>query len=354
MKKSVFLCLVMFAVFSLGCKHKEMGENEKALEELNKEFKAFQDANGQGDSAFAFVDKYIDLASKFEKDSDLYKAIECEKVILEIYAQTWDKPMPKTAFRLWSIGYKYRLLNEYDSAVTYLQNAIEITDNLKKNDETTDSVHERLLASCYQDLALIYSDKGENQKAIESLEAVFKYQPIQVKFDKEIVAHYSDLLASLYCKEANYASAIKYFEKALCFYQEVKPDSVFLIDSVREGLLDAKYMMAIKEGQIDDYLTKYIFVISCDEGDSPARQQGMTGEYVLLEFANWNLNSKTSLYDVNKETTNKPIDIVIMRDNKVEKHHFEDKVGILFHLREVGKEERDRINTIYKRWKTNL
>ena len=346
------LCLIIFTFFSGSCKKRELGENDKALEELNREYNEFKKMNGQWPSAFAFVDRYDSLSSRFEKAGDLHKAIECDKVMLEIFTHIWNEPVPRVAFRQWSIGFLYRELQEYDSAVSYFNEAIKTFQNVEKFDASTDSINESLLLGCYEDLVLVYSGKGDHQKAIESIESLFRFQPLKSNKDKENAAVYSDLLATLYYEEEYYDDAATYYEKALNLYKEVCPDSISLIDKVREDLIATKYKIAEEDGILSDDLPGCVFVITCREGDTPARQQGMTGEYILLEFADWNLNSKMSLYDKNNEMTNQPIDIVIMRGHVVEKHHFEDKVGIDFHLKEIGKDERDRVNTEYKLWKS--
>lgn len=344
--------MIIFTFFSGSCKKRELGVNDKALEELNREYNEFKKTNGQGPSAYAFVDRYDSLSSRFYEAGDLHKAIECEKVMLEIFTQIWDEPVPRVAFRQWSIGFLYREAQEYDSAVTYLNKAIKTIQNVEKFDAYTDSVNESILLGCYKDLALVYSGKGNRQKAIESLESLFRFQPLKSNKDKENAAVYLDLLAALYYKETHYDDAATYYEKALNLYEVICPDSTSLIKKTRENLIEAKSKIAEENGILSDDLPGFVFVITCKEGDTPARQQGMSGEYILLEFADWNLNSKTSLYEKNKEMTNQPIDIVIMRDHVVEKHHFEDKVGIDFHLKEIGKDERDRVNTEYKLWKS--
>jgi len=352
MKKSIVLCLAVFAVLTVGCKQKELGENEQALEALNESYKTFTETNGDEDTALTIANQYTDLSSRFEEEGNLEKSIECDKTILEIYSKIWDKPVEKVAFMQWSIGYKYRKLNELDSADAYLNKAIETAESVEKDDISTDSIHQRFLSGCYQELALLYSDKGDHQKAIESIESVFKYQPLQLDRDKEVHAAYSDLLATIYNAEGDFKASADYYEKALTLYKEVCPDSITLIDNIRESLLEVIYQAAINDGGSSDILSNSTFSVICDEGDTPAKQQGMTGEYVLLEYADWNMNSKVSLYDIFDQTKEAPIDIVIMRDDIVEKHHFEKNIGIRLHLKEVGKTERDRINKVYTQWKT--
>lgn len=354
MKDFSVLCLSVLTLCLTGCKDqpKALSENEKALAVLNEEYEAFTKKNGQGEAAFGFVEKYLDLCKRLEKEGDVKNALECEKVMLEIYEHTWDEPVQKTAFCLWSIANKYSTLKEYDSAEAYFMKAVKMGKELEKTVEFNDPVTEWLIASSYHALGLIYSDKGENQKAIEALEEAEQHQPLVNNEDRQLAASYNDYLGILYENNLDYANAAHYYEKALTLYQEVRPDSIALINKTRDNMLAAKYQAAVKDGTVSDFLADHVIVAVCDEGDTEARKQGMTGEYILLEFAGWNVGSKESVYDVNMETMEESIDMVIMRGSNIERHHFEDKIGIKFQVREVSKEERNRIVADYKKWKS--
>ena len=77
----------------------------------------------------------------------------------------------------------------------------------------------------------------------------------------------------------------------------------------------------------------------------------MEGEYILLEYADWNQNSSTSLFDKNDELRGKPKDILVLKDGIITQHHFENTIGAQIGLKYVGKEERHRINKVYEDWK---
>ena len=77
--------------------------------------------------------------------------------------------------------------------------------------------------------------------------------------------------------------------------------------------------------------------------ETPASQQGMSGEYYLLEYSDWNFE--------NDELKDKPKDIVVMKDGVITKHHFEDTIGIQLGIKFVSKEEKQRITETYHKWK---
>ena len=95
----------------------------------------------------------------------------------------------------------------------------------------------------------------------------------------------------------------------------------------------------------------YIFIATVVDGDSPARQQQMSGEYIVLEFADWNIESTTSLYDVNGQMRGKPKTVVVMKNDEISQHNFENTIGVRFDLKKVGQKEKVRIMEKYHQWK---
>jgi hypothetical protein len=109
--------------------------------------------------------------------------------------------------------------------------------------------------------------------------------------------------------------------------------------------------MAIANKNARAFCEEHCFTATIVEGNTPAKQQGMSGEYVLLEFADWNQDSDTSLFDKSEELTGKPKNILVMKDGIISQHHFENVIGAQSGLKYVGREEKQRINKAYEEWK---
>lgn len=77
----------------------------------------------------------------------------------------------------------------------------------------------------------------------------------------------------------------------------------------------------------------------------------MDGEYIILEFADWNQDSTTSLFDKNKDMKGKPKDIVVMKGEVVSKYHFDNIIGVQFGLKRIDFNEHKRIKKVYEEWK---
>ena len=115
--------------------------------------------------------------------------------------------------------------------------------------------------------------------------------------------------------------------------------------------LVTKYLLALSSENMTDFLSGHAFIITVSEGDTPAKQQGMFGEYYILEFADWTQDCMTSLFDKNEEMRGKPKDILVMKDGVVRQYHFENAIGVNFGVKEIDPDERMRINMAYKDWK---
>lgn len=83
-------------------------------------------------------------------------------------------------------------------------------------------------------------------------------------------------------------------------------------------------------------MQEYAFIATTVDGDSPAKQKGLDGEYFMLEFADWNINSQESLIEINNSMRGKPKAIVVMKGKEISTYHFENTIGVQFDLKQIG------------------
>ena len=79
----------------------------------------------------------------------------------------------------------------------------------------------------------------------------------------------------------------------------------------------------------------------------------MEGEYVVLEFADWTIESDNSLFDKYKELRGKPKTIVVMKGDAISQYHFENTIDVKFNFKKIGSQEKQRILKAYSEWKKN-
>ena len=87
-----------------------------------------------------------------------------------------------------------------------------------------------------------------------------------------------------------------------------------------------------------------------EDGDSPARQQGMAGEYVVLEFCGWHIGDEQSFVKTFNAYQTQPKDIVVIKDGIITKHHFEAKIGAWIKTKDLTKEEKQLLKEAYEKW----
>ena len=98
-------------------------------------------------------------------------------------------------------------------------------------------------------------------------------------------------------------------------------------------------------------MADHCLVARVASGNNPAVVQGLSGEYILLEFADWNLESTGSLFDKADELRQSPKDIVVLKDGIISRYHFENRMGLSFDVKPIAKDEKQKINQAYKKWK---
>ena len=158
-------------------------------------------------------------------------------------------------------------------------------------------------------------------------------------------------MASAYGKLADYAKAIDYYQKALDIMAPLKGEGSTEVSNMKKNILMNQYLLALSKGKLKSFLAEHCFIGTVNSGENPASAQGMSGEYVLLEFADWNQDSDVSLFARADELRQSPKDIVVMKDGVISRHHFESKLGISFGVKPITKEEKQQINQAYKQWK---
>ena len=71
----------------------------------------------------------------------------------------------------------------------------------------------------------------------------------------------------------------------------------------------------------------------------------------MLEFADWNISSQESLFETANEMRGTPKAIVVMKGKEISTYHFENTIGVQFDLKQIGKDEKNRIIKAYNKWK---
>lgn len=84
---------------------------------------------------------------------------------------------------------------------------------------------------------------------------------------------------------------------------------------------------------------------------SPAYKKGLRGEYILLEYGDWNQDSFVSIKDKARELSGKPKRILVMKDGIISSYFFENNIGVNFEIKGTDENTKKGINIKYQKWK---
>lgn len=114
------------------------------------------------------------------------------------------------------------------------------------------------------------------------------------------------------------------------------------------------YFFCIKEKDqqaYDHLMSKSYFTLTVLNDSVPAFHQGMRGEYVLLEYADWTQDSLTSLWKKNEELMGKPKTILVLKNDSVMQYRFENNIGAILNIKCEYEGIKNHINKKYEEWK---
>jgi len=240
------------------------------------------------------------------RSNDAYKIYQD---VLAYRLKVYGESHPKTATIYTNISSFYLAKNELDSAYLYQNRAIGIYEQVYGNMDPR-------VADCYGDMAEILLQKNNWEGSLALFKKAYDIALITRGPDKSSTR---DLLTNIDYLLAKMATE--------------KDDDA--IRTKREDLMHDKVYTA--------YVPK--------TEASPAYQAGFSGEYYILEYEDWNVESPSSMLIVNETYKGKPKTITFYQSGLIVRHHFENVIGINIYLKEIGEEEKQNIIRKYQEWK---
>ncbi|WP_294743469.1 tetratricopeptide repeat protein [uncultured Prevotella sp.] len=324
---------------NIGYIYFEQGDYPKALEYYLKALAICEKVLGQEHPNVAT--SYNNIGLVYKSQGDYPKALENLLKALAIREKVLGQEHPDVATSYNNIGYIYFEQGDYPKALDYYLKALAIWEKVQGQEHSD-------VATSYNNIGLVYSDLGNYPKAMEYLlKALVIREKVLGQEHPDVATSYNNI-GSVYDNLGDYPKALEYYLKALAICEKVLGQEHPKTRTVRENIEYVKEAMIVQDPTA---MQDYVFTATVVDGDTPARQQGLSGEYIMLEFADWTIKDATSLYKKNDEMRGKPKDIVIIKDNIISQHHFENTIGVQFGLKQVGKEEKERIIQAYEQWK---
>ena len=248
-----------------------------------------------------------------------------------------------------NIGFVYSSQGDYVKALEMYLQSLKI--RLAIFGETHPDV-----ALSYNNIGYIHASQGDYVKALEMYQQSLKINlAIFGETHPNVATSYNNI-GGVYKSQCDYVKAVEMYQLSLkirlAILGENHPDVAGSYNNI--GFV---YFAAIQKGDdVSDFkglIETMAFTATTVGDDTPAAHAGMEGEYVVLEFADWTIESDSSLFDKNAELQGKPKTIVVMKEETISQYHFEDTIGVKIDFKNIGSQEKQRILNAYREWKKN-
>lgn len=299
------------------------------------------------------------IANNYNSQNDAASAIAYSKQAIKLLTTLFGNNSEDVYDDLGSTANYYEKCGNYPMAIQYYESRLQVAQNLilqyKNNNDYGDWYKEfgkGLEYTATMDLACCYKKNRDYLRAIELFTQLLPYHGEKGYHNPAILRD----IGESYLMKGEPDSAVANYNQGLTIskdillipaYEKKTLKSIAFFDNDVLSLLSD----SVGSAKYQSFFSGLVFVCNCLNGDTPARQEGLTGNYILLEFDDWTQNSKTWLFDKNEELRGRPKDILVMKDGIISQHHFENSIGALLEVRYVGIEEKQRINKAYDEWK---
>lgn len=370
---------------NLGTLYGDMGDKKKGLEYLFKANDIYSKIYKENHPSVATVYNSIG----YLLDDDPMTAIEYYNKALSIREKVFGSDSHLCATVYNNIASSYLSLGEYRKAIPYFETAL----NLYKKDLGEN--HPRL-ANFYGNLARSYDSVDMIDEAIAYYLEAARIYKLNFGEDSDDLADCYYFAGDLKLYKHEFSDALKYSGMAtdiraklfgmnnretmksisqegniyyhLGRYKESydKLNSAYEFFTSEDGFDESRagninnyrynaLLAGVKENifgrdVLNEYLGNNIIVIVTAPGETPAKAQGLEGEYYLLQYNTWDIESAENLFDLVESLNGKPKTITVMKDGTMTKHTFEDKIGCGFLIKKITPEEKAKIIEGYNKW----
>lgn len=366
---------------NIGSIYLAQGDYDKALEYGRQSLDIWKTIYGESHSHVA--SGYRNNGEIYYAQRDYAQALACHLKSLSINQLVYGENHPAVARNYNSIGNVYAAQKDYAKAWEYFQKSLSIWRSLYGENHPA-------VATNYNDIGLIYDNQADYATALDYyLKALSIWKYVYGENHPAVATSYSNI-GDVYFAQGDYATALEYSQKSLSIrkslYGENHPSvateyynigSVYRIQkdyaktlayyqkslSILKSLYGPNHPAVVRRFNtiqvVEDFaiagtpdsMKRYVFTATTIGSGTAANAQGLSGEYVILEYNDWSIDSTASLFDVVTATINQPSTILIMKGKRISRHHFEGKMGVEYGLKEVGEKGKEHILKQYHQWR---
>ena len=360
----------------LGTLYDELGDYTQALECQHKALVIRESVLGENHPKVA--DSYLNMGTVYADMEDFEHAYECFQKALAIQKMIYGEDHPDVAQTYNNLGLVCNSLGEYTQALEYTQKGLEIMKSFLGEShpdvaviyssigvvyydqadyphaleyyQKALSIEESILGENHPEVAITYINVGEvyfcqkdDKKAMEYYQkALHVLQSVFWKDHPYIALVYINI-GEIYDRQSDYAHAEKYYKKAMDILKSYDETMSFAVDTENKIALLQKKKMAANPAA----MKQHVLTISFDAG----MNADFSGEYIVLEFYRWTIDSEESPFMVSEEISEDSTTFFLMKDDVISQYVYTDGAGLTFDLKKVGKTEKERITEKYHQWK---
>lgn len=326
----------------MGIIYCKMGNYPLAMENFQKALKIWEELYGPKNRHAATC--YINIGSIYEKQYDYALAMEYHQKALDIRREVYGDNHPDVAATYNSIGVAYCSYYLFDSAssgcdtraMENFQKALQIRLNVYGENSY-------YVAESYHNIASVFGLQGDfesqlnyNQKALKILLLVFGDN------HPTVATSYNNIAVN-FSLQGDVASALEYYRKALDIklkiYGENHPD----VALVYENMGDEYEKQEDLTSALECYQKALKINLNVWGENHPDVSKGYNNV--------GHVSSALGDYATALECYKRNLTILAMDNGVFYQHHFENKTGLFFDMKEVGAEEKQRIIKAYHQWK---
>ena len=259
---------------------------------------------------------------------------------LTMRRQLYGEESLKVALSFKSYSVMFSIKDEHSQALTFILKAKAIVGKLLGNSHSE-------MASVEMMEAVSYIRAGHWEQAVQTLRHVLTINENTWGADHINTAIIINGLVRCYYSMGDYQNALSCSQRVLQIYERVYGPNHTMTQEIRSNIAtEQEEIRKIEES----HATEVITLTPSDE-DSPARQQGMEGEYVILEYNGWQIGNEDVFARIFEENLKQPKTILVIKDNVITIHRFDEKIGALLKSKKVEKTVKDQFKEAYRRWK---
>lgn len=247
-----------------------------------------------------------------------------------------------------NIGALYSCMSDFDNAEIYLNLAL-------KNRMMIFGEKHKDIANTYNNIGGLHSSKGEFEAALSNY--VHSYNIYRDIYGDNTDAALTLSNVGRVYDRMNDFRCVEYYAKALSIYwnssmnmnnESIKEIAVLFYKSYCNGV--AKGAIDTYQQYFNEFVNRYVVLLSVETQDSPAYSQGMRGDYILLGVNEWSMNKPESIFSVIARYGGKRKDILVYDVSGFNKYTFVDRIGARLELLYLGEEKIKSLLKEYDEW----